>query len=94
MRLQEKEVSAIRSILLGADPGGKIFIFGSRADDALKGGDIDIFLEASTPIDLRSRLMLEHHLAVECDTKIDLLVKNPNDSERLFFSIARQGCAL
>lgn len=94
MRLAPKEINAIRTILLDADPSGKIFLFGSRTDDASRGGDIDIFFEPSKPISLKSRLLLEYQLTTECDTKVDLLVKNPHDTEKRFHTIARQGNSL
>ena len=41
MRLSEFEKDAIKESVLPLDPEAKIFLFGSRADDTQKGGDID-----------------------------------------------------
>ena len=56
MRLKSNELNALRSILIKLDPAGHIYLYGSRADDQRRGGDIDVYLEASRPIDLRTML--------------------------------------
>lgn len=42
MRLKPDEISAIKTTILSLDGDADIFLFGSRADDSKKGGDIDI----------------------------------------------------
>jgi len=44
MRLTESEVEAIKSTVYALDAGAKIHLFGSRADDAKRGGDIDLLI--------------------------------------------------
>jgi predicted nucleotidyltransferase len=94
MRLLPKETQAIRQVLLNADPHGRIFLFGSRMDDSKKGGDIDIFFESSKMLGLKSKLSLEYKLTTLCETKVDLLVKNPEQEEMAIFGIARKGVTL
>ncbi len=45
MRLNADELSAIRATLSAADPHGRIYLFGSRADDTQRGGDNDVLLD-------------------------------------------------
>jgi hypothetical protein len=45
-------------------------------------------------LDLKRQLELEYRLSAECDTKVDLLVKNPGQEESAIFTIARQGILL
>ncbi len=94
MRLSVREIETVRGVLHEADPQGHIYLFGSRADDAKKGGDIDLFFEASTVLDLKRKLALEYRLSAGCDTKVDLLVKNPGQEENAIFAIARRGVLL
>ncbi len=43
MRLLKSEVQEIKDVLMKYSPQGEIFLHGSRIDDALRGGDIDLF---------------------------------------------------
>jgi predicted nucleotidyltransferase len=94
MRLSPLELNAIRQTLLGADPNRRVWLFGSRADDSRRGGDIDLYLEASQPISLKESLALEYRLTSLCGTKVDLLIRNPGQPERPIHEIARKGVPL
>lgn len=94
MRLRPKETQAIRQVLLNADPQGRIFLFGSRVNDEKKGGDIDVFFEPSKNLEFSTKLALEYQLTTLCETKVDLLVKNPEQEEKAIFGIARKGISL
>ena len=94
MRLHPAELDAIRTTLGALDPLGRIYLYGSRADDARRGGDIDLFLEASRPIDLKTVLSTQYRLSSACDTKVDLLIKSPDGADMPIHQIARQGIQL
>lgn len=94
MRLSTQELTAVRQTLLGADPSGKVWLFGSRADDARRGGDIDVYFETSQAISLRESLNLEYQLTTLCDAKVDLLVRNPGQVEQAIHTIAKRGISL
>jgi predicted nucleotidyltransferase len=42
MRITGYEKAVIIDAVKNADPGAKVWLFGSRVDDSKKGGDIDI----------------------------------------------------
>jgi uncharacterized protein len=44
MRLSDFEITIIKTAIKKYDPHAKIYLFGSRTNDALRGGDIDILL--------------------------------------------------
>jgi predicted nucleotidyltransferase len=94
MRLLPNAIFRFRQLLRETDPAGKIFLFGSRIDDRRRGGDIDIFMETSRHLDLKTVLSLENRLAAVCDEHVDLLIKNPGQSEQPIHFIARQGIPL
>ena len=48
MRLSKEEVLLIKNVIKTKDPQARIFLYGSRIDDSLKGGDIDIFIISET----------------------------------------------
>ena len=88
MRLNNTELQALRAILGELDPAGRIYLYGSRADDTRRGGDIDIYLQASRPIELKTRLLTQYRLQQACDTRVDLLVKSPAQPELPIHQIA------
>ncbi|WP_353661173.1 nucleotidyltransferase domain-containing protein [Hydrogenimonas sp. SS33] len=84
MRLKTWEVEAIKACLAESfGPAAKVFLFGSRTDDAKRGGDIDLYVVAE-PLpenwrDMRSAfwICLQERLG---EQKIDIVVaRNPDD---------------
>jgi predicted nucleotidyltransferase len=93
-RLLASEIEVIRatvSRLLG--DGACIRIFGSRARENEKGGDIDILIE--TERRLPSRVATACRVASELqmqlgDQKIDVIIVDPGTREQPIHQIARQ----
>jgi predicted nucleotidyltransferase len=74
MRLAANEKSAIREAIHEADGEASIYLFGSRVDDAAKGGDIDL-LVLSSKINLMMKLGILARLHQKLgERKIDLVV--------------------
>ena len=48
MRLSDRERNAIVSAVHRYDAQAQVFLFGSRVDDAKKGGDIDILVRSAS----------------------------------------------
>lgn len=57
MRLEPHQISVIREEVGRLDPAASIYLYGSRADDAAKGGDIDL-LVVSDALQFRDLLRL------------------------------------
>lgn len=52
MRLDSQHIAAIKRLAVeqfGA--GARVRLFGSRVDDAARGGDVDLLVELDTPVD-------------------------------------------
>jgi predicted nucleotidyltransferase len=94
MRLSKEERNAICAVLRRADPNGKVILFGSRTDDARRGGDIDIYFETEKQLTLDDEIRLDIDIEDACDTKVYLLIKTPDRSDRPIFKIARKGIVL
>ena len=74
MRLKDFEQNAIRSVVQGMDCDARIYLFGSRADDTKKGGDIDLLIMTGrlTADDKRHIKIRLHELIGE--QKIDIVL--------------------
>jgi predicted nucleotidyltransferase len=93
MRLHDGERQAIVQAARAADPEAVVYLFGSRADDKAKGGDIDL-LVLSDKIDLMTKPGILGRLhAMLGERRIDLVVFP--DQARPFARLAvREGCRL
>ena len=80
MRLKESEQHAIRSTIESLDKDAAVYLFGSRVDDAKKGGDIDLLVMSGklTPDDKRTIKIKLYDLIGE--QKIDIVLAS-DDSE-------------
>lgn len=88
MRLTHTEQTAIVQAVQSVDTNAQIYLYGSRADDAALGGDIDVLLLSSN-ITLMGKLdilvSLRHSLG---ERKIDLAVYS--DASKPFAQLALQ----
>ena len=80
MRLSDEERGALKEIVLRADPGAEIYLFGSRTEDALKGGDIDLLIVSERlgfPDKIDLLVQMKNALG---EQKIDVLIKTARDA--------------
>lgn len=82
MRLTEKQIEAIRQLarqLVGQD--ARVRVFGSRLDDAARGGDLDLMLElteeVSNPALIAARMSALVSRVMH-GRKVDVLLSAPN----------------
>ena len=68
-----------------------LYLFGSRVDDQKKGGDIDLFLDASEVINLQQQLNFLVDVEKKLTSrKIDLIIHSPESRARSIFDTARR----
>lgn len=82
MRLTDYEIQKIRQSArqIGGE-GSCVRVFGSRLDDAAHGGDIDLLLEISEPVDNPALLAAQMSTQVSRamrGRKVDVLLSAPN----------------
>ena len=79
MRLENHEVVAIREEVRRLDSDAEIYLYGSRADDAARGGDIDL-LVVSDRIGFRDLLGLRRAILDRIGwQQLDLVVLGRRD---------------
>ena len=96
MRLNQEQLVVIRSTVSEMIPAGvhyQLALFGSRLDDDVRGGDVDIYLEISgmakqkqQVLKRRLRPLLEELL----DLPVDLVVHDHTEPLTLISKIARE----
>lgn len=94
MRITDAEAEAIRRVTHEvAGQQARVSLFGSRTDDALRGGDIDLWiaLPALTPDKLSIALKASARLQLLIgERKIDVLVTDPESEETPLIRAARR----
>lgn len=85
MRLTPNEVLAIKKCIHEFDPEAIVYLFGSRARDQEKGGDIDLLL-LSDKIDFEKKIKLKLKLYDAIgEQKIDILI--PDEDNKAFVEL-------
>lgn len=90
MRISNHESVLISSIIhseLGDDAA--IWLFGSRADDAQKGGDVDLYVETQEKISAVVKSKLKGRIIDALERNVDLIV-NDNTRDMPIFKIAKR----
>ena len=96
MRLSEKQCSIISNAV--AENFGieaNVWLFGSREDDASRGGDIDLYIEATTDdadaiVESKLRFLVTLYKKLG-EQKIDVVIRRPGFKGNLpIYDIAKQ----
>ena len=99
MRLTPAQIDTIKSTATAVlGEGVQVTLFGSRVDDAAKGGDVDLMIEV--PQNLAEPALMSARIASQVSRamhgrKVDVLLKAPNLLEQPIHRIAaRNGVVL
>jgi len=92
MRLTKKQNQLIVTQIHQAVPDvAQIILFGSRVDDTLKGGDIDLLIEmkgaVKNPIDIITKIAARLYIALE--QKVDVLLMASNLRQLAIHKVAK-----
>lgn len=94
MRLNTEQVQAIKQAaqqVLGE--GVRVILFGSRTNDNLRGGDIDLLFETARLVDDRvstTGRLYSHLIRNLGDRKIDIVLKDASTPEASVMRFARE----
>ncbi|RLA83249.1 MAG: nucleotidyltransferase domain-containing protein [Epsilonproteobacteria bacterium] len=95
MRLNQNQINYFKKLSLDIFNSSDIYLFGSRTDDSLKGGDIDIYIQTEQKENiLKSKLIFLREFEKEFgEQKIDLIIDNQSNQKEIF-EIAKKGIRL
>jgi len=83
MRITDDEKNVIVDAVKNTDPDAKVWLFGSRANDSKKGGDIDIGI-LSSKVGVMEEIRIRQKICDKIgEQKIDLVVSK--DGQQAFF---------
>jgi len=92
MRLAERDREVICHILHEQfGENAKLWLFGSRVDDSLQGGDIDLMVEPEYLVENSLAQKIQAVSAIQMaigDQKIDLLIRKKTINESRIYKIA------
>lgn len=89
MRLNQEEINNLKNSVLLFDRKAKLYLFGSRTDDAKKGGDIDIAI-ISDVIGLKEKVKIKLNFFNQFEEqKIDILTVTSN-TDNLFWNVIKE----
>lgn len=92
MRITKDEISNLLQSVHQFDKDAKVYLFGSRADDLKKGGDIDIAV-LSKKMDFNNKLAIKFRFFQEFgEQKLDIVMIN--DEEMPFWNAIKQNAKL
>jgi len=86
MRLTDYEIESIKKTFYKVFGEGRIYLFGSRVDDSKRGGDIDLYMELSSEMDIKKQLDKKSEFKIKLydiigEQKIDIIIsKDKNRS--------------
>ena len=96
MRLNQEQLEVIHSTVSKIIPAGiryQLKLFGSRLDDNVRGGDVDIYLEV-TGMEKHKQQILQRRLRPRLeemlDLPVDLVIHDPTEPPTLISKIARE----
>jgi predicted nucleotidyltransferase len=94
MRLTPQEADRIRETAEAHfGPGTVVRLFGSRADDTRRGGDIDLHIIAGDPDRVSLEGEISFRVALEGaigEQRVDLILRRPAEPDRAMDHIAKQ----
>lgn len=80
LRLKKEEIAAIKDAVRELDAGCRVILFGSRADDTKKGGDIDLLLYSKI-LNFDDKLKILARLYEKLgEQKIDIIIAGNNQN--------------
>lgn len=89
MRLTNKQIRLILKVVHGrAGDNAAVFLFGSRLDDTVRGGDIDILIESDEPVTRIDQAKIKMDVEAGLGLPVDVIVRGRGETPTPFQRIA------
>ncbi len=89
VRLNDFEINTIKEVIQKYLPDAKVFVYGSRADDSKRGGDIDLLIYTDQKVELKTQSSIYWDICEKIgEQKIDMLFTK-EDSNEPFVNLIR-----
>jgi predicted nucleotidyltransferase len=72
----------------------RVWLFGSRADDSRRGGDVDLYVETNQRHPLMAELLCKLSIEERLDLHVDLVVNDHNGNKPIFIIAQSTGIQL
>ena len=72
----------------------RVWLFGSRADDSRRGGDVDLYVETNQSHPLMTELLCKLSIEDRLDLHVDLVVNDHNGNKPIFLIAQSTGIQL
>ena len=90
VRLTKQQTDIIiQTVSRWAGSGAVVYLFGSRLNDHVRGGDIDLFIETDASLSLLYRAHIKMELEAQLGLPVDIVSKSRNTGATPFQIIAR-----
>jgi uncharacterized protein len=94
MRITDHEKNAIIDAVKNVDPNAEVWLFGSRADDGKRGGDIDIAILSEKVSNVMQKIQIRRFICDKIgEQKIDIVTTN-SGKEAIFRLAVAEGVKL
>jgi len=87
MRLTNKEIDTIKNSVLALDASAHVYLFGSRVDDAKRGGDIDLLIESNVLTKQDLRKVRRQFFDIFGEQKMDLVLDSGIENQAFIHMI-------
>lgn len=95
MRISREQIDFLKKEIMSALPDAVVYLFGSRADDNKKGGDIDIMVLSNRKIRWKEKAMIRwHYFEKFGEQKLDIVSSTFKEEDPFKQIVLQEGIRL